>query len=166
MIYSLLILVCSLGVGSAASAEPLQKPAGTTILTISGIIGATNSPGVAEFDREMLEALGMAQIQTKTPWYDGVSTFEGVPIARLMQLVQAQGTKVTAIALNDYVTEIPMKDFSEHGVILALKREGQYLSVRNHGPLFIIYPFDSNPDLQSQTYFGRSAWQLSRLIVK
>ncbi|MDX6804544.1 molybdopterin-dependent oxidoreductase [Terrihabitans rhizophilus] len=166
MIYSLLILVCSLGVGSAASAEPLQKPAGTTILTISGKIGATNSPGVAEFDREMLEALGMTQIQTKTPWYDGVSTFEGVPIARLMELVQAQGTKVTAIALNDYVTEIPMNDFSEHGVILALKREGQYLSVRNHGPLFIIYPFDSNPDLQSQTYFGRSAWQLSRLVVK
>ena len=83
-----------------------------------------------------------------------------------MKTVGAQGHTVTAIALNDYVTTIPIEDFAKYGAILALKRDGTYMSVRDKGPLFIVYPYDSNPDLQSQTYFGRSAWQVMKLIIE
>jgi hypothetical protein len=72
---------------------------------------------------------------------------------------------VKALALNDYVTQIPMEDFAKFGVILALKRDGEYMPVRDKGPLFIVYPYDSRPELKSQTYYGRSAWQLKRLEV-
>ena len=56
-------------------------------------------------------------------------------------------------------------DFARHDVILALKRDGQYMSVRDKGPLFIVYPFDSDPALRHQRYYSRSAWQLARLVV-
>ena len=73
---------------------------------------------------------------------------------------------MTVIALNDYSTEIPIKDFADYNVIIALKRDGEYMSVRDKGPLFIIYPFDAKPELKSQTYYGRSAWQVAKIIVK
>ncbi|MCC2664519.1 MAG: oxidoreductase, partial [Geminicoccaceae bacterium] len=43
-------------------------------------------------------------------------------------------------------------------VILALKRDGAYMPVRDKGPLFIVYPYDSSPELKHQNYYSRSAW--------
>lgn len=149
-----------------ANAETLDTPKDTPILVISGNIQSTNVDGTAQFDRAMLEALGTVVVETTTPWHNGVTKFEGVSLDVLMKSVGAQGQTVTAIALNDYVTTIPIEDFAKFGTILALKREGEYMSVRDKGPLFIIYPFDDNPDLQNQVYFGRAAWQLAKLIVE
>jgi hypothetical protein len=156
-------LMSVLGVAYAASlATPTDRP----ILTISGKIGVTNKDGTAQFDRSMLEALGMVKVETTTPWYEGTNTFEGVSIDKLMQQVGATGTRVVVVALNDYTTDIPIEDFRKFNVILALKRNGEYMSVRDKGPLFIIYPYDSNPDLKTQTYYARSAWQVARIDVR
>lgn len=152
--------------GSPAHAGELASPAGKPILTISGNIEVTNAGDSAEFDRAMLESLGMVSFETKTPWYDGPVKFEGVRLDKLMTLVGANGDRVRAIALNDYSTEIPIEDFARHGTIIAVKRDGEYMPVRDKGPLFIVYPYDSDVALQSQTYYGRSAWQLSKLIVE
>lgn len=148
------------------SADDLDHPKGTPILVVSGGIGSTNVGDTAVFDRDMLEALGTESIVTRTPWFDGETEFRGVRLDVLMDVVGAEGQSLTAVALNDYVTTIPMQDLSEFGVILALQKDGEYMSVRDKGPLFIIYPFDSNPDLQAQTYFARAAWQVAKLIVE
>ncbi|MBP0438296.1 molybdopterin-dependent oxidoreductase [Tianweitania sediminis] len=144
----------------------LDAPKGVPILTISGAITNINAGEAAVFDRGMLEALGFESISTKTPWFDGVARFDGVRMDKLMEVVGARGKSVTAVALNDYVTTIPIDDFARFGVILALMRDGEYMSVRNKGPLFIVYPYDSDTELQSQIYFGRSAWQVAKLTVQ
>jgi hypothetical protein len=108
----------------------------------------------------------METVETKTPWYKDSVKFEGVPLDRLMAHVGAKGERVQAIALNDYSVEIPMEDFAKHRAILALKRDGEYMSVRDKGPLFVVYPYDSDPELRSQKFYSRSAWQVNRLIVK
>ena len=149
----------------AAAGPGLATPTGEVILTISGRIGTGNRAGAAVFDRAMLEALGMKAFTTATPWYDAPSTFEGVPMARLMEVVGAEGETVTALALNDYATELPMSDFARFGVLLAIKRNGAYMPVRDKGPLFIVYPFDSDPELRTRRYYSRSAWQLAQLVV-
>jgi hypothetical protein len=114
----------------------------------------------------MLEGLGTAQITTGTPWNTGQVHFEGVPLESLMQVVGAKGSTVTAYALNDFTTKIPVSDFARFHPILAIKRDGQYMPVRDKGPLFIIYPFDSDPELKQQVYYNRSAWQVARLVVE
>jgi hypothetical protein len=149
-----------------ARAQALGTPSGRVILTISGNIGVRNAGDTAAFDRDMLEALGMTSITTATPWHQGRVTFEGVPMARLLAHVQARGEMLSVVALNDYATEIPIADFARFGVILALKRDGEYMPVRDRGPLFIIYPYDSNPELQSRLYYSRSAWQVARMTVR
>ena len=164
--FAILAIVSTSLTSSAAVAQSLAAPKGEPILVISGSITNTNVSGTAQFDLPMLEALGMVTMSTKTPWYDGVVTFEGVPMDKLMKLVGARGQTVRAIALNDYVTAIPIDDFAKFGTMLAIRQNGQYMPVRDKGPLFIVYPFDSSAELQTQTYYGRSAWQLAKLIVE
>ncbi|WP_112663393.1 molybdopterin-dependent oxidoreductase [Microvirga flavescens] len=161
-----LIGIFSLFWMSAAYADPLPAPTEKPILTIAGNIDTTNKDGTAQFDRAMLLELGLETIETTTPWYNGPVKFEGVSLDKLLKRVGAKGERVVAIALNDYSSEIPMEDFAKHDVILALKRNGEYMPVRDKGPLFIIYPFDSKPELKSQTYYGRSVWQVAKLVVK
>jgi hypothetical protein len=160
------LFVAFVGIMSAAYAAPLSAPTERPILTISGKIAVTNNDGTAQFDRAMLEALGMVTVETTTPWHEGKVRFEGISVDKLMKLVGADGKRVVVVALNDYTTEIPMEDFSRYNVILAIKRDGEYMSVRDKGPLFIIYPYDSDPELKSQTYYARSAWQVARIDVR
>jgi len=136
------------------------------ILTVSGKIAVSNKDGAAVFDRSMLESLGTVSFKTSTPWFSNPVTFEGVPMAKLMEEVGATGERVAVVALNDYTSEVPIEDFAKHGVILALKRDGEYMPVRDKGPLFIVYPFDSNPELKSQKYYSRSVWQVKRIEVR
>jgi hypothetical protein len=159
-------LVASFGIMNPAWADPLPAPTEKPILSISGKISVTNKNETAQFDRPMLEKLGMETVETGTPWDEGKVRFEGVRLDKLMQQVGASGQRVTVVALNDYATEIPIEDFAKYKVILAVKRNGEYMPVRDKGPLFIIYPFDSNPDLQTQTYYDRAAWQVAKIDVK
>lgn len=158
-------LVVATAMSGAAQAQTEQADA-RAFLTVSGNVTAANADGSVSFDRESLEALGMVTIDTATPWHKGVVRFEGVPLHKLMQTVGAKGEKVAVVALNDYSSEIPIEDFEKHNVILALKRDGEYMPVRDKGPLFVIYPYDEKPELRNQKFYSRSVWQVSRIIVK
>jgi hypothetical protein len=145
-----------LGFGAAA-----ERP----LLIISGKIAGTEK-GSLTFDRAALEALGTVSFTTSTPWYDEPVTFEGVPLAVLMKSVGATGERLVAIALNDYSAELPMADVTKYNPILALKRNGTYMPIRDKGPLFIVYPFDSKPELKAQQFYSRSVWQVARIDVR
>lgn len=151
---------------SAARADDLPLPQGEVILTVSGNITRTNGEGVARFDRAMLENLEQATITATTPWFDDVHDFSGPLGAALMEAVGAQGDTLRVIALNDYAATVPTADLRDLGVVLATHLDAQIMSVRDKGPLFLIYPFDDNPDLFDETYFGRSVWQIARIDVQ
>jgi hypothetical protein len=38
--------------------------------------------------------------------------------------------------------------------------------MKNKGPLFVVYPYDSKKELQSVRYYQRSVWQLKALIIE
>jgi hypothetical protein len=166
-----LSLAAALHKASAQNAVPvpgltLPKPNGGTILTLSGKIRHVNHGDTAVFDRDMLNQLGTASITTNTPWFDGPVRFDGVRMTTLMQAVGATGDMVTALALNDYSTDIPVADFARHGVILAMLRNGTPMRVSDKGPLFVVYPYDSSAELRTRQYYSRSAWSVAQLIVR
>ena len=39
------------------------------------------------------------------------------------------------------------------------------MSIRDKGPIFMIYPFDKNPELYNEKYFSRSVWQIKSIEV-
>jgi hypothetical protein len=159
------LVVGAVACGGAA-AEALPTPSGKPILVVSGNIAQANADGEARFDRDMLEALGTVTFETTTPWDKERVRFEGVPLGRLLDRIGASGSRLVAVALNDYSAELPVEDARRYGVILALRRNGEYMPVQNRGPLFIVYNFDSDPELKSQKFYSRSVWQVARLEVR
>ena len=158
--------LAALMVSFAAAAEPLPAPKGTPILTVTGKIGTTNDGTAAQFDRDMLEQIGTVSFETATPWHKGVVRFEGVPLAKVLDRVGAQGASLVAVALNDYSVELPASDARDFPVVLALKQDGAYLPVTDKGPLFIVYDYDSVDGLASPKFYSRSVWQLRSLEVR
>jgi hypothetical protein len=154
------------GAAPQAGAGTLPKPAGEIILTIDGKIENTTDGQQALFDLAALEALGLATVTTSTPWTDGAVTYEGVLGRVLMAHVGAKGDKLVARALNDYLADIPISDFTEYDVILAIKANGAYLPIRDKGPIFVVYPLDRDPSLSNNTIYSRCVWQLARLTVQ
>lgn len=148
-----------------AFADALAMPAGKVVLEVSGKIANTNDGATADFDMDMLNGLAGRAIVTKSPWYDGPRTFNGPLGSALLEAVGASGDMLKVTALNDYVTEIPVSDFLDNAAILATTLDGEPMSVREKGPIFIIYPFDEQPALNNETYYGRSAWQVKSIEV-
>lgn len=151
---------------SPAHAEDLAVPTGDILLVVSGTISNTNGDGVARFDRAMLEDLPTVQFTTTTIWTEGPQSFTGVALADLMATVGASGTQVQATAINDYAVEIPMEDATEGRAVIAYLRNGEPMSVRDKGPLWVVYNFDNNPEFQTEVMYARSIWQLDRIAVE
>src|SRR5262245_32798246 len=83
-----------------AVAGTLPRPSGKVILRISGNIANRNSPEGADFDADMLERLGLADLVTRTPWTDGEPRFTGVPADRLLETVGASGQTLEVVTRN------------------------------------------------------------------
>ncbi|MBC7940764.1 MAG: hypothetical protein H7Z19_13545, partial [Chitinophagaceae bacterium] len=77
----------------------------------------------------------------------------------------APGTRLRLTALNDYRVELPWDDTTRYDVIVARLLDDKPMAVRDKGPLFVIYPFDAQPELRSAVYYSRSAWQLRTIEV-
>ncbi len=150
----------------ALAGEPLPEPSGQVILTISGAIENSNGDGLARFDRAMLERIGVTQINTSTSWTDGVTKFEGVLARDLLEAVGATGKNISARALNDYAIDIPLSDFESYDVLFAFRMDDVELTPRDKGPLWIVYPRDTNPELRNQNIDAKWLWQLVQLDIK
>jgi hypothetical protein len=110
--------------------------------------------------------LGVEQLKTSTNWTDGQQVFEGVPMRKLLDAVGAAGTTAKAIALDDYTNDIPISDFRQYPVLLAWSMNGKPLTLRDKGPLWIVYPRDEYSELQDATLDQHWVWSLKTIIIK
>lgn len=150
--------------GAVAFAALAARPAfaEAPILTVSGAVadGASRSFTLAD-----LEAQPRIAFTTKTPWHAGPTAFEGIGIDRFLDLVGAKGTKLRLIALNDYMAEIEIADIKGLGGILAYREDGNVMPISDKGPLFVVFPFDSDERLQQQSVYARCVWQLTTIEI-
>ena len=163
-----LILAALLALAPAlpAYASAIDAPTGKVILTVAGNIQHKNSESGAEFDLSMLEQIPGRNAAMQTPWTEGEVAFDGPLLRNILDRVGASGKTLHIIALNDYAADIPFEDARKLDTILALKMDGKPLSVRDKGPLFLIYPFDKNPELYNEKYFSRSVWQIKKIEIR
>lgn len=156
-------MVCTLPFSGTSFA--LDKPLGETILRITGKIAHPNVGIAAAFDREMLAKLPGRKATMETPWTKGVVSFEGPLLREVLKAAGAEGKIIKVKALNDYSADLPISDGQDYETMLADKMNGEPMSVREKGPLFLIYPFDKNPELYNEKYFSRSVWQIVEIEV-
>lgn len=160
------LLLSGAGFALSLSAQAQEAPAGKPILIVSGKIGLKNQGERAVFDLSRLESLPQKTFTTQTPWEEKPIQFSGPLLRDVLAAVQAQGSQIKAIALNDYKVSIPVADTRRFDMVLALRINGELIPVRSKGPLFIVYPFDSDNELRSSTYYSRSIWQLKAIEVE
>ena len=152
--------------GTAARAADLPQPQGPVILTVFGAIANTNAEGVAQFDRNMLESIGLSEFSTMTAWFEDEVHFEGVLARELLAVVAAEGEVVHAKALNDYRVEIPLDDFLTYDVLFALKMNGSYMKIRDKGPIWVVYPQNAHEELDKPEIHSRWIWQLESIEIR
>jgi len=144
----------------------LPEPRGQVILTISGLISETNIEDRAEFDAEMLQRIGMVDLATETPWTEGTTQFSGVPFGRLLDAVGPKGSLARAVAANDYAVDIPITTLRDEGAILAMRINGKDMTLREKGPLWIIFPWSDRPELDRVEIYNLAIWQLLSLHIQ
>ena len=149
----------------AVPAWALPPSTGKVVLTIDGKVEDKNTPTAATFDMAMLRALPQKTFSTLTPWDKKPIAFTGPLLRDVLAAAKAKGTRIKAFALNDYQTVIPVEDAQKFDVIVAHKMNGQDIPVRTKGPLFIVYPYDTQEALRSSVYYERSAWQLKWMTI-
>jgi hypothetical protein len=150
---------------AGARGQTLAAAGGSPVLTLRGKLKRTNRGDTAVFDMAMLEGLAQHSFITKTPWFKEPRKFTGLLLRDLLSLVGAHGTTLRVSALNDYRIDIPIDDARRFDVILARLVDDRPITVREKGPLFMIYPFDSDPTLRNPLYYSRSVWQLKTIDV-
>lgn len=150
---------------ASVRAQALAPPGGSVVLTVRGKLKRSNQGDHAAFDMAMLEAVPQHSFSTKTPWFKEPRKFTGPLLRDVLAMVGAHGSTLRLSALNDYRIDVPADDARRFDVTLARLIDDRPITVREKGPLFMIYPFDSDSALRNPVYYSRSVWQLKTIDV-
>lgn len=119
----------------------------------------------ASMDLAALQDLPQEAFETSTIWTDGVQLFEGVSLRALLEPLALDRGQLILIAQNDYQVRLSVEDAITQEGLLAHSRNGQPMSLRDKGPLWLVYPYDKSAVYRSETIFAQSVWQLDRIVI-
>lgn len=152
-------LVAAIAIVIGASAAGAQD----TLLTL---INSSSGEEVL-LDEAGLMALDQTEMLTTNEFVDTMTAFEG-PLARdVVALIGAgPGDIIVLTAVNDYSIEVPFSDFLDYRVVFAHSTDGTRLSMRDKGPIWVVYPMSEHEELRDPKYNARLIWQLVKVEVK
>ncbi|MCV6592337.1 MAG: oxidoreductase [Silicimonas sp.] len=138
--------------GLSAQADPFG-------LAIEGRDGGGQVMSLAELDQ-----MPQQRFTTSTIWTDAPVAFSGVPLRALVGELRP-GQTLRLIALNDYQVDLPTDALKDDLPIVATRMDGRVMAVRDKGPFWVVYPYDSDSALQNETTYARSVWQLKTIRI-
>lgn len=131
------------------------------------VLSVTTPEDTVAFSFEDLLDMPQTTVVTKNDYVDHTTTFQGPRLSTLLEHFKIDRTEtLQMVALNDFTAEVPASDAYDYEVILAVLRDGDRMSVRDKGPIWVIYPMDDHPELQDEAYNGRLVWQLKEISVE
>lgn len=139
----------------------LHSPNGPVVLTVSLADGSS-----AEFDQDALGRLPQDEFVTDTIWTEGPQTFRGVRLADFLNEFGVVDGELILFAVNGYSVSLPIAQIEPGGALLATKRNGQEMTLRDKGPLWLVYPYDQDERYRTEQIYSNSIWQLNRMEVK
>jgi hypothetical protein len=161
-----ILFAISLSVSSThAQSVALPDLEGPVVLTVTGLDSTAFPDGKVELDVGRLQAIGTGEIETSSIWTEGVHRYSGVMLRDLVDFLDIGAATLRLHALNDYSVEFPVAEATGMAPILAYEMDGKAMSVREKGPVWVMYPFDDGADYRTDTTFSRSIWQLDRIDV-
>ena len=147
--------------GAAALSLPVRAvETSETLLTLRNL-RLSGAHGSILFDRAGLEEMPWQTVETGNPFVDHVATFRGPSAFGVAsQIGHAGARQVRLIAANDYFTEVELSELDRFDAILAMEMNGRPLTLRDYGPIWVMYPLDLYSELQDSVYNSRLVTQL------
>ncbi|MDE0588861.1 molybdopterin-dependent oxidoreductase [Halocynthiibacter sp. C4] len=136
------------------------------VLTVSGRAQSTDQGENASFSITSLRALPSESFKTSTVWTEGILEFKGVSLSVVLDETGLSGSRLFATAANDYNVEISIPEPGSKYPIIAYELNGKPMSLREKGPLWIVFPYDHSKDYQLKTIYAESVWQLESLTFE
>ncbi|WFU04673.1 hypothetical protein QA648_28310 (plasmid) [Rhizobium sp. CB3171] len=137
-------------------------------LTISGKIGRTTNGAQNAYEmseREFL-ALPASTVTTSTPWTPK-SDFAGPLLSKVLGEVHSKGKRLRLVALDNFSVEVDADYLEKYGTVLATSKDGVRLTIRDFGPVFVMYPRDSfRKELDTPAAASYLVWQLCGIEVE
>lgn len=158
-----LFIRCLTGLALAGVVASSNAHSSEPILKVQGLSSGQQTS--IALDLPTMDKMPQTTFSTKTPWHNGVTEFSGVLLKDFLTATRLKGTKLQIIALNDYEVEADLSELLEAGALLATRQNGAIMPVSDKGPVFLVFPFDSRPELQHQTYYSRAVWQIAEINV-
>ncbi|NTI19912.1 oxidoreductase [Agrobacterium rhizogenes] len=171
LVIALGLLLVGIWLSADIANAAIHIPKGCTpdvFLTISGKIGRTTNSANNAYEmseREFL-ALPTSTVATSTPWTPK-SDFTGPLLSKVLGEVGATGKTLRLIALDDFSVEVDADYLEKYGTILATSKDGVRLTIRDFGPVFVMYPRDSfGEELDTPAASSYLVWQLCGIDVE
>jgi len=111
-----------------------------------------------------IEALGLREVTTRSPWEAGELKLEGVLLRELLRLAGIENAEAVTVRAEDgYTQTIPREDWEKWPLILATRQDGEALTRRTQGPTRIVYPLNDYPELDTPDYKPRWIWTITSI---
>ena len=127
----------------------------------------TGIHGVMRFSRRDLAAMEQVEIRTGHDFIDGVATYRGPRAADLIAMIgQTGASHVRLTAANDFWLDVELSELARYDAILALEENDRPLTLRDRGPVMLMYPIDGHKELQDPGFNNRLIWQLRQIELR
>lgn len=148
----------------ASRGEAEGSAGGSDVLLTIFPSNPSQSAGV-ELDREQLEAFRQIEFETSTIWSEGVRSFSGPSLREVLIAAGITGGDINLTAENQYRTTMPWFVMNEDFPIIATRIDGETFSLREKGPLWIVFPYDADEKYRTEVMYAHSIWQLVEIGV-
>ena len=150
-------VIACLFMAASASAQ-------SSVLTVLDAKGES----LASYSLEELDALDQTEFETTNPFLDDAAVFSGPLVLDVLaesDIEVTEGGSIQVAAINDYAVSLPFDDIMKYDVILATRMNGEVMSIRDKGPIWVMYPISDFPELADSIYSSRLVWQVDRLSL-
>lgn len=144
--------------GTSSSVSQPLKASEKVILTVK------TSDTVKNYTLSRIEALGLRQLVTSTFWSNKPLNFSGVLLSDLLEDAGLGGVQqIRVAALDGYHAIIPENDWRVWEVLVATRQDKKPITIREKGPLRIVYPKDIGGAVAETDMRVRWVWAMKSI---
>jgi len=157
-IFSIVLITIICHIGDAATGERIQK---------IKLYGAINEPAPFFITISDLEQLSLTEYPVFNPYRKKTITYKGVLMKELVKKFGQPGvTKIMIGAIDGYQSEFIIQEWQKWNILFAFKADGELMGPDRNGPLKVIMPYDTSPDMDRVLYEPKWIWAINKITFK
>lgn len=117
--------------------------------------------------RDLESHFKLHTVEVYNPWDKKTATYTGILISDLITKVGLPDIQeITIKAIDDYQIQITKNTWQEYRILLVTQENGQYIPVKNKGPLRIVFPDYDASQKEYELNLPLWMWMINRIELK